>query len=131
MLRNAGLGFGTWALLDLLCRDRVACASRLSSSNSAQVESANPLAAKTPHFPTRAKHVIFLFMQGGPSHIDTFDPKPTLTQMHGKPLPASVAKGLQLQFTKNDAVILGSPPRRPPTTRWPPDARTSPPGRST
>jgi uncharacterized protein (DUF1501 family) len=53
--------------------------------------------------------VIFLFMQGGPSHIDTFDPKPLLNKMHGKPLPASVSKGLQLQFTKNDAAILGSP----------------------
>jgi uncharacterized protein (DUF1501 family) len=48
-------------------------------------------------------------MQGGPSHIDTFDQKPLLKKLHGQPLPASVMDGLQLQFTKNDAAILGSP----------------------
>jgi len=48
-------------------------------------------------------------MQGGPSHVDTFDPKPTLKKLHGQPLPASAIAGLQLQFTRNDAAILGSP----------------------
>jgi uncharacterized protein (DUF1501 family) len=102
MLRRAGLGFGAWALLDLLGRDSLLPAAPSSASD-------NPLAAKPPHFAARAKHVIFLFMQGGPSHIDTFDPKPLLTKLHGQPLPASAAKGLQLQFTKMDAAILGSP----------------------
>src|SRR5690349_13561431 len=98
MLRRAGLGFGAWALLDLLRRD-----------NLLATPPANPLAAKLPHSPARAKRVIFLFMQGGPSHIDTFDPKPLLNRLHGQPLPASVVEGLQLQFTKSDAAILGSP----------------------
>jgi hypothetical protein len=97
MLRRAGLGFGAWALLDLLTRDGYLAAAD------------NPLATKPAHAPARAKHVIFLFMQGGPSHIDTFDPKPLLNRMHGQPLPASAVAGLQLQFTKNDAAILGSP----------------------
>src|SRR5690242_18129228 len=101
MLRQAGLGFGAWALLDLLGRD-----GRLSA---APAPSGNPLAAKPSHFPARARHVIFLFMQGGPSHIDTFDPKPLLNKLHGQPLPASVVEGFQLQFTKSDASILGSP----------------------
>ncbi len=48
-------------------------------------------------------------MQGGPSHIDTFDPKPLLNERHGQPLPPSVVKGLQLQFTKMNAAVLGSP----------------------
>jgi len=47
----------------------------------------NPLAPKRPHFPAKAKHVIHLFMNGGPSHVDTFDPKPELTRLHGKALP--------------------------------------------
>ncbi len=47
----------------------------------------NPLAPKAPHFPAKAKHVIHLFMNGGPSHVDTFDPKPELTRQHGKALP--------------------------------------------
>jgi uncharacterized protein (DUF1501 family) len=98
MLRQAGLGFGSWALLDLLARDgRVHAASERS------------LGARSAHFPAKAKHVIFLFMQGGPSHIDTFDPKPLLNKMNGQPLPESVSRGLQLQFTKNDASLLGSP----------------------
>jgi uncharacterized protein (DUF1501 family) len=102
MLRQAGLGFGTWALLDLLTRDGLLAEEPAKST-------ANPLAARPPHFPARAKHVIFLFMQGGPSHIDTFDPKPLLNKLHGQPLPPSAVEGLQLQFTKNTAAILGSP----------------------
>jgi uncharacterized protein (DUF1501 family) len=100
MLCSAGLGFGAWALLDLLTRDGLIAAGP---------EAENPLAAKRPPLPARAKHVIFLFMQGGPSHIDTFDPKPLLNKLHGKPLPPSAIEGLQLQFTKSDAAILGSP----------------------
>jgi uncharacterized protein (DUF1501 family) len=102
MLRQAGLGFGAWAVLDLLAREgRLAAAPRPASDN--------PLAARPPRFAAQAKRVIFLFMQGGPSHIDTFDPKPLLNKLHGQPLPASISSGLQLQFTKNDAAILGSP----------------------
>jgi uncharacterized protein (DUF1501 family) len=96
MLRRAGLGFGSWALLDLLRRDGLLAAE-------------NPLAAKPAHAPARTRHVIFLFMQGGPSHIDTFDPKPLLNKMHGQTLPPSIIEGLQLQFTRSDAAILGSP----------------------
>ncbi|HEV3167959.1 MAG TPA: DUF1501 domain-containing protein [Isosphaeraceae bacterium] len=102
MLRQAGFGFGAWALLDLLTRE-----GRLKAAPAAAPE--NPLAARPAHFPARAKHVIFLFMQGGPSHIDTFDPKPILDKLHGQPLPPRVTQGLQLQFTKMDAAILGSP----------------------
>src|SRR5688572_1858331 len=46
----------------------------------------NPLAPRQPHFPARAKRLIFLFMNGGPSHVDTFDPKPALTRHNGQPL---------------------------------------------
>jgi uncharacterized protein (DUF1501 family) len=104
MLRRAGLGFGSWALLDLLARDGL-----LAASGRGDKPPGPPLAANAPHFPAKAKSVIFLFMQGGPSHIDTFDPKPLLRELHGKPLPESAAKGLQLQFTKSDASVLGSP----------------------
>jgi uncharacterized protein (DUF1501 family) len=106
MLRQAGCGFGAWALLDLLTRDGVRASGSIPEAPAAPAAN-NALAAKQPHFPARAKHVIFLFMQGGPSHIDTFDPKPLLSKLHGQPLPPSAAKGLQLQFTKSDAAILG------------------------
>ena len=49
----------------------------------------SPLSPRPPHFAARAKRVIFLFMHGGPSHVDTFDPKPGLTRLHGQPLPES------------------------------------------
>src|SRR5262245_56905689 len=52
---------------------------------------ANPLAPRPPHFPAQAKRLIFLFMNGGPSHVDTFDPKPMLATHAGKPVPASIA----------------------------------------
>lgn len=51
-------------------------------------EDAGPLAARAPHFPAKAKNVIFLFMTGGVSHVDTFDPKPALTRDHGKQIHA-------------------------------------------
>ena len=98
MLRRAGMGFGSWALLDLLSRDTFAGVTAAPT---------NPLASKAPHFSAKAKSVIFLFMQGGPSHIDTFDPKPTLAKLHGQPLPPSATEGLQLRFTKMDALIHG------------------------
>src|SRR3954463_311658 len=80
MLRKTGMGFGALALGNLL-----------SSSLSAQTTSAgatlNPLAVKNSPFPGKAKRVIHLFMNGGPSHVDTFDPKPMLTKYAGKEIP--------------------------------------------
>jgi hypothetical protein len=75
-LRQSAVGFGSLAL-----------ASLLHPSVSANEPPANPLAPRQPHFAARAKRVIFLFMKGGPSHLDTFDPKPLLTRDHGKPCP--------------------------------------------
>src|SRR5215218_7255334 len=75
LLRRAGAGFGSLALTALLA-DEAGAAS-----------SAGPLAPREPHFKPRAKRVIFLFMPGGPSQVDTFDPKPELTRLHGKLSP--------------------------------------------
>jgi hypothetical protein len=67
----------------------------------------NPQAAKKPHFPATAKSVIFLFMHGGPSHLETFDPKPALNQLDGQHVPASFGS-VQLQFSKfEQSVVLG------------------------
>src|SRR4051794_37787429 len=75
MLRNSAAGFGYLALLDLLAADGPAR------------REPGPLAPRSPHHPARAKRIIFLFMKGGPSHVDTFDPKPLLQRDHGKPYP--------------------------------------------
>jgi hypothetical protein len=77
-LRKTGCGFGALALQGLLAELNGFLAAP-------KVE--NPLAVKPPQFPPKAKRVIFLFMHGGPSHIDTFDPKPRLDRDHGKPIP--------------------------------------------
>src|SRR5206468_9750706 len=66
----------------------------------------NPLAPKSPHFPPRAKRVIFLFMNGGPSHVDTFDPKPALAKYAGQPVPESIAKQ---NFRKGTGKLMPSP----------------------
>src|SRR5262245_35136341 len=55
-------------------------------------DAADPLAVRPPHYPAKAKRVIFLFMSGGPSHVDTFDPKPQLDRENGKPLPFAMPK---------------------------------------
>lgn len=78
-LRTAGCGFGAIALSALLADEGLLAADT----------PADPLAPKEPHFEAKAKRVIFLFMSGGPSQVDTFDPKPELTRLHGQPLPVS------------------------------------------
>lgn len=72
-LKTAGAGFGMLGLADVL-------------------GAANPLAVRAPHFPAKAKRVIYLFLNGGPSQVDTFDPKPMLTRYHGKPMPTANLK---------------------------------------
>jgi Protein of unknown function (DUF1501) len=68
---------------------------------------AGPLAPRKLHFAPKAKSCIFLFMEGGPSHIDTFDPKPELDKLAGQPLPASFGKVI-LAMGENNAPLLGS-----------------------
>ncbi|MBP3953975.1 DUF1501 domain-containing protein [Gemmata sp. G18] len=67
----------------------------------------NPLAEKKPHFPASAKRVVFMFMVGGPSQMDLFDPKPALAKWAGKPLPESTGRP-KSQFTTGKEVILPS-----------------------
>jgi Protein of unknown function (DUF1501) len=78
-LQSAGGGLGALALHWLLFNDEGRCAS----------PAAGPQVAQAPHFPARARSVIYLFMHGGPSHLETFDPKPDLQRLAGQPLPAS------------------------------------------
>jgi hypothetical protein len=65
----------------------------------------SPLAAKKPMLPAKAKSVIFLFMEGGPSHIDTFDPKPKLNDLAGKPLPSSFGKVITPMGESNSPLL--------------------------
>ncbi len=68
---------------------------------------ADPFAAKAPHFPAKAKNLIFLYMEGAPSQIDLLDPKPALAKWHGQPLPPSMTKDMKFAFIKPNAKVLG------------------------
>jgi len=94
LLKQTAVGFGSLALSSLLADEMAA-----------QEPKSNPLAPKPPHLPARAKRIIFLLMSGGPSQVDTFDPKPLLTRDDGKPLPFAKPR-VQFNATKN---LLKSP----------------------
>jgi hypothetical protein len=96
MLARGGCGFGLVALVDLLARENAATGAD---------RGAEPFAGRAPHFAPRAKRVIFLYMPGGPSHVDLFDPKPRLAEENGKPLPFEKPK---LERTKTGN-LLASP----------------------
>jgi hypothetical protein len=81
MLRRCGMGFGALGLAQLLNEQG------LLADPPVPPDPAHPPAPRPPHFPGRARRVIHLFMNGGPSHVDTFDPKPSLARFAGRPLP--------------------------------------------
>src|SRR5271166_5113434 len=95
-LRESFCGFGSLALLALLHDEQL------------RADPADPLAPRPPHLPNPpAKAVIFLYMAGGPSHLETFDPKPLLNQLHGQRRPAEFGQA-RYQFIQPDARLLGS-----------------------
>jgi hypothetical protein len=101
-LQEMSLGLGGIALSTLLqstCLGKGAASQRSSQ-----------IAKKAfPQFAPRAKHVIFLFMAGGPSQLDLFDPKPTLAKYEGQQVPDEVLKGAALPFIERDAALMASP----------------------
>lgn len=95
-LTHAGFGFGGLALAALLAEE----------TRGEDVRPTDPLAPKKPHFAAKAKRVVHVFLEGGPSHVDTFDPKPKLTANNGKPIPVfgedrkATAFGSPFKFSK-------------------------------
>ncbi|MFP6769435.1 MAG: DUF1501 domain-containing protein, partial [Planctomycetaceae bacterium] len=87
MLSRTGAGFGLLGLAGLLDQERVDAAGTTPATRGAVPRSVSPLAPRAPHHTPRAKRIIFLFMNGGPSHVDTFDPKPELVKQAGKKGP--------------------------------------------
>src|SRR4029079_9805102 len=86
-----------------------AIAHLLAGEGRAEEPSVDPLIPKPPPFKPRAKNVIFLFMEGAPSQVDLFDPKPGLKKWDGSPLPESMTKDLRLAFIKPTAKVMASP----------------------
>ncbi|MEP7365876.1 MAG: DUF1501 domain-containing protein [Acidobacteriota bacterium] len=96
-LLRGGSGLGSLALLNMLDASR--------SPLVAAREIKDPLAPKPPHHKPKAKSIIWLFMEGGPSHIDLFDPKPELEKLAGKPMPESFGKPLTSMGTVGNTIM--------------------------
>lgn len=94
LLASFGAGFGTLALQGLLQQDSLRAGETIS----------NPLAPRAAHFAAKAKAVIFLFMYGGPSHVDLFDPKPELAKWSGQPIPVFNPDDVFRKGSKNAAL---------------------------
>lgn len=98
LLRGAGSGLGAMAMAAMLAEHSPAMAATAH----------DPTVPRKPHHEPKAKSVIFLFMEGGPSHIDLFDPKPKLNELSGQPMPASFGRPITAMGTANNT-LMGSP----------------------
>ena len=102
-LATSASGIGTLALSALLLQNGLFAASTNATSG-------NPLAPRKPHFAPKAKNCICIFMEGAPSQMDLFDPKPKLNELHGQKLPDSLLEKVRFAFIqKEGARIMGSP----------------------
>ncbi|MFO0902562.1 MAG: DUF1501 domain-containing protein [Pirellulales bacterium] len=109
-LHDCRIGIGAMALAALLERDRLHAAAPAPIVNPlhAPQRRTDPLAVLPTHFTPRAKNVIFLFMAGGPSQLELFDPKPKLTELHGQVIPETYVANKRFAFIKRDAKLLGT-----------------------
>ena len=103
LLFRAGAGFSGLALTSLLDQEGLLAATPADPKSGSG--STSPLAPRPGHFPAKAKSVIFLFMYGGPSQVDLFDPKPMLQKMHGQPLPTNE----KLETFNKNGNLMASP----------------------
>src|SRR2546426_9358460 len=94
---QCGVGLGAMALGNLLAQ----------SADAANATPDDPLAPKKPHFPSKAKNVIFLFMAGAPSHLELFDYKPQLAKYDGTLPPPDLVKGYRAAFINPSSKLLG------------------------
>lgn len=96
---NCALSLGSLAMASL---------AQKHGAQAATTQFVNPLAPKPGHYAAKAKRVIYLFMAGGPSHLDLFDPKETLKELHGQTVPSTFTENKRFAFIKGDAKLLAS-----------------------
>ncbi len=99
LFQTVGLGVGGYALASLLNEDRVF----------ADPKSENPLAPRKPHFPPRAKNIIYIHLVGAPSHLDLYDFKPKLQEHNGELCPEELFEGKKFAFIRSRPTMLGTP----------------------
>ena len=98
--RDCGIGLGTIAINSML--------GQLQAGILPVIDPANPMSARKPPLPAKAKNVIFLHMAGAPSQLDLFEDKPKLREYHGKTPPKSLMEGKRFAFLKGNETLLGS-----------------------
>ena len=98
--RDCQMGLGSMALGGLLERGQLLARDEQGRDQ--------PLSPQEPHFEPRAKNVIFLFMAGGPSQLELFEPKPKLQQLSGQVIPQSFVENKRFAFLKKDAKLMGT-----------------------
>lgn len=104
-LATSASGIGTLALASILGQNGL-----LGADATSGLQPRNPLAPRAPHFAPKAKNCICIFMEGAPSQMDLFDPKPKLNELHGQKLPDSMLEKVRFAFIqKEGARIMGSP----------------------
>src|SRR5690606_10005771 len=104
-LTSTSSGVGLAALATMFRDDGL-----LAADSVAPGASNDPLTPQSPHFAPRAKRCICIFLEGGPSQMDLFDPKPDLARLHGQPMPESMTENVRFAFLqKETARIMGSP----------------------
>ena len=112
-LTTLGGGLGMIALGDLLARDGLIAAGEpltaVTHTGAVDLRMTNPLTPKPTHFAPCAKNCIFIFLDGGPSQMDLFDPKPKLAELHGQKLPESMLQNVRFAFINKDAPLKASP----------------------
>jgi uncharacterized protein (DUF1501 family) len=104
-LANAANGAGMLALASLLRDDG------LLAAEATQVPAPDPLSPRIAHFAPKAKACIYIYLEGAPSQIDLFDPKPRLNELNGQPLPESMTKNVRFAFLQKDTARLMGCPR--------------------
>src|SRR5688572_22242751 len=104
-LATSACGLGTVALASLLGQDGLLAADTKNTGSGL----VDPLASRLPHFAPKAERCIFIFLEGGPSQMDLFDPKPLLNQYDGQPLPPSIVGNAKFAFLQKDtATVMGT-----------------------
>ena len=107
-LTTTASGLGVLALASILNDHGLLAAEATRANSTAE----NPLARRHPHFAPRAKACIFIFMEGAPSQMDLFDPKPKLNELDGQKLPESMVKEVRFAFIQKDSAVLMGTPRK-------------------
>lgn len=105
-------GLGLAALASLLSQDGLLAGDQTSNDRTAGDAAASPLAPKAPHFAPKAKSCIFFLPEGAPSHLDLFDPKPKLQELHQQKLPESMTKNVRFAFIKKETAVLWGSARK-------------------